>query len=647
MLHSPAPSPTGSEVNLLEMVASQDEIKTNIIINSVTKEDGKTQYYISGVQKEKVHVPSRILDLPTLQTTSLQPRNVPPCACAIRQMFNKEVSSSVSADDILGTEDEGLCMGKKYRPNELGAYSCKMYPGSKSCRRNPFKKLMKIQEQEEGEKEKEKVGPTEMKEPIQVLEKKPPEKKGRFILDPDYPAYDDPWNIKRTAPSAKEAVTDYEKSLKLTPPSYPAVFSPVKTYKRQKDVSSLSKVLKKSNKDTPVKEIDQETSKVSSKSPKILAKRVQRKRNGEKEHVENKKKKNVQVLSKKTAADVKDVKLSTKIFKFRTMDKTKKQQPISIPADIKQTPKQQFDKVDKIRKRISVKKDKRKIIMDETDQINGRKRETERLKTMMKTYKGVLDDVQPAVLPWEQPSPVRPQEKLDDTLVDEEEESQRISKEPCGWRTKSEQELPAKKTLVYLCEPDYPLETVVVRPGRRSCRCRENRSKKKMLMYNVSGVKDKKDGRRTRKTKLEDENRIIDGVTYFTPPVSPRRSDEYVPEYDLLESPYDTCVGEVTYESPKLLEKHSKSLRIEKMRKKSEPCGCVNRTDKTGITKDKQKKEIEETREKLKESKSPEERLEIALKDSALMEYFTRPNYDTSCRTSYKKNKRNTKLVKK
>ncbi|XP_019697811.2 uncharacterized protein LOC105185343 [Harpegnathos saltator] len=644
VLHSPAPSPTGSEINLLEMVASQDEIKTNIIINGVTNENGKIQYYISGVQKEQVHVSSRIPDPPAPQTISFQPRNVPPCTCAIQQMFNKDISFSVSKDDILWTKDEGLCMGKKYRPDKQGAYSCKMYPGDKSCRRNPFKKLIKIKG-EEGKEEKKETGLIEIKEPTQVLEKETSEKKEKFIPDLNYPAYDDPWNIARTAPSAKEIVTDYEKSLKLTPPSLPAVSSLLKTQERQKDTSSSSKVRKKSDKDTKVKEIYQEMlTKVSSKSSKMSAKKVKGKRNKRMKYVHNMdKKKHMQVPFK--LSNVESVKVTNHISRFKIMNKTKKQK--STTADICQTAK---SKTYKVFKNTFVKRDGKKMIIDKVDQIDGRKREMERLKTMMETYARTLGDVQPAVLPWEQSFSAKSKEKFRDTLVDEKE-SHRISKEPCGWRTKSEQELLAKKTMVYLCEPEYPLETVAVRLGGRPCRCRENRSKKKMLMYNVSGLVEKKDERKARKagvrTKLENENKIIDGVIYFTPPVSPRRSEEYIPEYDLLESPYDICVGEDTGESPKLLKKYpdSKSL-LERIWKKSESCDCGNRTDKTGIMKEvSQSRETKEARRKLMESKSPEDRLEMALKDTALVEYFTQPKYDASCRTSYK-NKRSVKPLR-
>ncbi|RLU21372.1 hypothetical protein DMN91_005745 [Ooceraea biroi] len=285
-------------------------------------------------------------------------------------------------------------------------------------------------------------------------------------------------------------------------------------------------------------------------------------------------------------------------------------------------------------------KDKKKIAVDETEQLDGRKREMARLKNMLKLPIGILGDVQPALLPEELQAIRQSEEKTDDlsdSAISIDEEESRIRKGPCGWRTKSEQELPAKKTLAYLCEPDYPLESMAIRPGGRPCDCRENRSKKKILKYNVGGLVEKKDGRGARRTKLREENRIIDGVAYFTPPASPRRSDEYIPEYDLLESPYDMCVGEVTDERLKLIEKYSgpKSL-IEKTRKRAKSCRC-----NSGVTKEARfadrKKDIEETRQKLMESKSPEERWTVALKDAALTDYFTQPRDRTRCWTSCRK----------
>ncbi|XP_018364710.1 PREDICTED: uncharacterized protein LOC108762272 [Trachymyrmex cornetzi] len=267
-----------------------------------------------------------------------------------------------------------------------------------------------------------------------------------------------------------------------------------------------------------------------------------------------------------------------------------------------------------------------------------------RLKNMFKPFAGILGDIQPAVLPEKllatsQRIPEKKTEKIDFSATGNKEEIRRTKKEPCGWRTKSEQELPAKKTVAYLCEPDYPLETMAVRPGGRPCQCRENRNKKKILTYNVSGLVEKKrDERRASRKKLKEKNRIIDGVLYVTPPISPRRSDEYVPEYDLLESPYDMCVSKAMDKRLKLIEKHSGSKNlVEKIRKKSNSCNCCNNV----VIKEDyfidQKKDLEETRKKFMESKSPEERWKTALKDAALTDYFTQRDNNIPCWTTCKK----------
>lgn len=153
-MHSPAPTPPESTVNLLEYIASEDVLTTNVLINGVTNEKGETQYFISGFKKDMVRRPGRIVERPPPRP----PRNVPPCACAIQHIFTKGLSSKISHDHIPWTKDDGLCFGNKFRPNESPAYSCKMYPGDKSCRRNPFiyeiKKMQRRAEREKEERER-------------------------------------------------------------------------------------------------------------------------------------------------------------------------------------------------------------------------------------------------------------------------------------------------------------------------------------------------------------------------------------------------------------------------------------------------------------------------------------------------------------
>lgn len=628
---------TESPINL---IASQNEIKTNIIINGVTKENGQIRYFISGVQKDNMQISSRILDPPASQLV----KNVPPCTCAIRQMINKDVSPSISEDDIPSTKDEGVCIGKKYRPDEPCAYSCKTYPDDKSCRHNPFvKELIKIEknkkEKEKREEEKEKANPIEeVKKEIQTSTKKIIEKKNKFIPDPDYPAYDNPWNKLRTAPS-KIIDTDYKKTLKLTSPAFPTISSSLNNPERQKDISFLQE-LKKDEKNILNKEDNKKISEISLK----LSKNNKEERNKNKEELEDmkKKKRKEWISSKKIITNKKGTNLPNKIFK----QGTKKKQQTKLFLSSFHNPVKRFDRVDKLTKYNNPIKKDREIVIDET-KFNNRKQEMAKIKNMFKSFP-LLDDIQRAILPEELLAISRrnPEEIIVDSSIDEEE-NHAINKAPCGWRTKSEQELPAKKTLIYLCEPDYPLETVAVSPGGRPCQCRENRNKKKILMYNMNGVVEKKrDERENRKMKLEEENRIIDGVLYVTPPISPRRSDEYIPEYDLLESPYDMC-NNVTDKTLKLIERYSgpKSL-VEKIQKKSKSCSCNNGVKEQNHLVD-QKKDIAETRQKLMESKLPEERWKTALKDAALMDYFTQPKNNAPCWTSCKKFARSARLEKK
>ncbi|XP_019885957.2 uncharacterized protein LOC105275967 isoform X1 [Ooceraea biroi] len=630
-MHSPGPSPTESPIDLLEMVASKDEITTNIIINGVTDHNGKTQYLVSGIQKDKIHIPSRVSEFPAPQPVI---RNIPPCACAIQQMSKEDrASPSLSKDDISWTKDGGLCPGKKYRPNEPGAYSCKKYPGDKSCRRNPFmKEILKMKKkktEEQGEEEQEgkaELIDTMKKEAKTVREKR----KDKFIPDLNYPAYDYPWNLSRTAPSAEISKTDYELTLKLTSPVLPATSTSPGAQKRQTNISPSNKKLEKFAESTKNKDI---SDKASGNISLNLSKRFEEQKK-ERDTMDKNIKQDRNRPLNKILGDEKDTQFSDKISKSTAKNKIKKPQ-LKLPSN--KIIKQQQPK-NIVKKRS--KRDKKKIAVDETEQLDGRKREMARLKNMLKLPIGILGDVQPALLPEELQAIRQSEEKTDDlsdSAISIDEEESRIRKGPCGWRTKSEQELPAKKTLAYLCEPDYPLESMAIRPGGRPCDCRENRSKKKILKYNVGGLVEKKDGRGARRTKLREENRIIDGVAYFTPPASPRRSDEYIPEYDLLESPYDMCVGEVTDERLKLIEKYSgpKSL-IEKTRKRAKSCRC-----NSGVTKEARfadrKKDIEETRQKLMESKSPEERWTVALKDAALTDYFTQPRDRTRCWTSCRK----------
>jgi len=606
---------------------------------------------IQSSEQNPIELPINQVPEDEITTNIIHPiKNVPPCSCSSIQQMTHNIRLSIPYlnKESIPCSKEELCPGMKYRPKQSGAYSCKMYSGDKFYRHNPFMKEIikmerkKIEKQKEEEEMKEKTKFIEaIKKEIQVPEKDIIEKKrDKFIPDPNYPAYDNPWNILRTAPPVKINKTDYETALKLTSPEWPTTSLPLKMQERQNDI--FSKNLKKIKNDTLVKKINTKT---SLKSQKKFKKRMS---NGKKE-IKNIKNQKIEPISlKKFTFNKKDTKLLNTISgSIATSEMKKKQQ---TKSSLRNNPIKQSNKISKLNKHSFVKKNGKKNI-DKAEKIKNRKREMARLKNMFKPFAGVLGNIQPAVLPEELlaiSQLEKKTEKIDFSATDDEEEIRRTKKEPCGWRTKSEQELPVKKTVAYLCEPDYPLETMAVRPGGRPCQCRENRNKKKILTYNISGlVENKRDERRTNRKKLKKENRIIDGVLYVTPPISPRRSDEYVPEYDLFKSPYDMCVSEAMDEKLKLIEKYSgpKNL-VEKIRKKPKSCNCCNNIIKEDHLIE-QKKDLEETRKKFMESKLPEERWKIALKDAALTDYFMQRDNNIPCWTTCKKIARSYRLVKK
>lgn len=299
----------------------------------------------------------------------------------------------------------------------------------------------------------------------------------------------------------------------------------------------------------------------------------------------------------------------------------------------------------------SIRRDKKKDIYidQDIDPETAYKNKIYELKNMLKSSELYPYDVKPVDIPEEPPAKCQLEYDYDiEPEIDTQDEADADilklpSKGPCGWRTKSEQKLPTKKTLVYLSEPDYPPETLPVRPGGKPCICRENRAKKKILLYNIGGnIGGKKDDEEKKllkkKKEVEDKKmQVIDGVIYYTPPPSPRRSDEYVPEYDLYDSPYDMCFSQRKDQNLKFFEKYS-TPKISEVSKNKESCDCSRYIDTYGIQateEDEEKiqlmKELDKTRETLINEKSPKERWNLALKDISLSEYFTRCKDNLPC----------------
>ncbi|XP_015439309.1 PREDICTED: uncharacterized protein LOC107194233 [Dufourea novaeangliae] len=275
------------------------------------------------------------------------------------------------------------------------------------------------------------------------------------------------------------------------------------------------------------------------------------------------------------------------------------------------------------------------------------------LKNMLTSPDIYPYDVKPVNLP-EEPKTRCAREYEDISIVDdsikldEVSRTQLLNKGPCGWRTKSEQQLPTKKTLVYLSEPDYPPETIAVRPGGRPCICRQNKDKKKVLTYNIGGlIRGKRDDpdvidkKLLKKKKDQDDKKlqVIEGIIYHTPPPSPRRSDEYVPEYDLYTSPYDMCLSQRTDKNLKYFEQYSGPKgSMPKGTKQREPCECDEFVDTYGIQVDSQDTEtekataeFEKNRQQLIEAIPPKERWDLALKDIGLIDYYTRCKDSMPC----------------
>lgn len=121
---------------------------------------------------------------------------------------------------------------------------------------------------------------------------------------------------------------------------------------------------------------------------------------------------------------------------------------------------------------------------------------------------------------------------------------------PFGYRSMSEEALPIARTLAYLTDlhpPNLKAETIPVRCGGRPCLCRQNRNDRKTLNYAISGLAsgiindvgiDQSSKIIKSELKQESPPAVIEGVFWQTPEPSIRRSDEYINEYELYDSPY-------------------------------------------------------------------------------------------------------------
>ncbi|XP_024941712.1 uncharacterized protein LOC107268641 isoform X2 [Cephus cinctus] len=494
---------------------------------------------------------------------------------------------------------------------------------------------------------------------------------------------DNQWNLFRTAPTVEETFDEYEKTLKLTPAN-PSSFS--KTYARKETkergeifaskqnyldtkVNVKNKLKQHNNKEKGKKykfhDVEHQDKVKQRKNNKIFkmmentklkyknninTSKIRETTNIGKNNINESYQKSHQEKSVKSNLNGKKTFDVTKMKNKRSKEDTKKLPKYTNGTNghgvknkllgnktlhdklLNTTRKQSSSNTNKIQKLdINEKLEKIKEIKDESNKI---------LQSLEKF------NIQPAIIS-EVPKMCKinsnSYDKLFQSLHTDNcslndkkiSESKLIKEGPFGWKTKSEQELPAEKTLVYLAEPSYPMQTIPLRPGGKPCRCRENRMKKKILLYNIGGLINQEGNK-----KKQQITQLIEGVTYVTPPLSPRISDEYVPEYELYKSPYEMCAREKIDNTFKYVEQFSgpKSL-LPKKAKNIKSCNFGN--EKLVIIK--QDSTTEEsvpinqyiTTENSKEKKSTESKeskeWSNTLKDEGLIDYFVQSGDNLPC----------------
>lgn len=792
-MHSPAPSPPESTVNLLEVVASKETVQKKLVINGVTNDNGETTFYISGVTQDTEYTPRKTI----LKERLPKPlRNVPPCACTIEQIFNEgKMAPSESGDDIHQTKKRGTCFGRKYRPGEAPAFTCKEYPDDKSCRRNPFdynrklkresarlgtdleisneesdqgpskgkrmfsmpafspcgdedgmavcggpwgkkniptpevlaareaeaKKILKAppcgdkpgravcggpwgttnpslktrkkkdeeEEDEEGEEEEEEEERGKKKEmslkeaaklakEVETEERKMRRKllkrdnlcSERFddkIKDnhpsakegpPVYCDFDNVWDKTRTAPTVNPWENEYEKSLRLSR-AEPKLCSD--ECKESERLMRRGKNVDSDNKDRDLDKSEQKTRSIDKKNIKSRKDNVEviyggklldEKTGGlEKERTLFTGEKKAKRTAKETSKGGKILKLKDVDMKNAEMDSQRANKGTNKVKSHRKSDSKKPQKDNTFRKSKNYCEDKKgKESSLKTARVRKKSRKSENRASRSKEIKSPqvmkrslssakqpllsskMDEklktgykVSPAVIPENPRLPCQRytanfDEQSDNCGCSDAEETDveaDTRKEgPFGWRTKSQQNLPREKTLVYLAEPGDKVEMVKLREGGRPCKCRKNRNKKKILLYNIGGtINVAKGGRET--TRFQ----VIEGLTYVTPPQSPRNSEEYIPEYDIFESPYKKCVRKRSDKDLKYINELStfKSLSPGgKTNAESCPCGREEVGDSPA-------------KELTRHEDAASCRWSSALKDEGLVEHFVRCKDDVPC----------------
>ncbi|XP_043266533.1 uncharacterized protein [Venturia canescens] len=590
VMNSPAPSPTESTENLTQIIPSYEKIVKNKIISGVINEKGEMNYYVSGVSKETEHVPRKIVDQ---SIAGKAVKNVPPCGCAIEKMINEGILEITSDDNIPWTKQDQICIGRKYRPEASGATSCRDYPNDRTCRRNPFKKI--VDEQIRAKlREREKS----------TRDAWPPEEKRMYSMADFQPCGDEDGMAVCGGPWGAINIPDEEELARREAEAKRILESPPCGDKPGRAIcgapfGARHPIPKKPKKDED--EDDEEEDEEDAEEKKKKRVRAPRQRAAETKAEEKQlnrdpgcsavvDKSGSAFESKDTPSGPGNRKESSRLAKTAgRLGKRKKSPAEKDEVRANAMSKSKSTTLDLRSEELQPGSPKGSSELLQTDRTHddekSRLHEMKRLKKEWNRSKIMANKLiaSPAVLPEEQPRKCQREGEPSSCCGGRQifsnpkpEDSPSPGEGPFGWRTESERALPAEKTLTYLVEPGAPMDRVPVRPGGKPCECRENRNAKKVLLYNVSGVT------RNGKSKRDEIiSRVIDGLIYITPEPSARNSEEYIPEYELYESPYEHCTRDRKNEEFKYIEKYlGPPSLMKKQERGPKPCECSTGREK-------------------------------------------------------------------
>lgn len=465
------------------------------------------------------------------------------------------------------------------------------------------------------------------------------------------------WDVKRTAPSVQKVKSIYEKGLSLTQ-RQPQTSQTLKKYNNHVKAEPKQKRDKRGERNEQSEKSTEEifakkgfeNKKLISIKNKEGSKRPINSRIPQQSLVENRRSKgdaktNVnQSIDQEVNQNVKSKRLVKSAKKPSTARRNVK---IDACKDNRERGIQKLTSFVNISKKLSTlkrpktPKESSQNYMKKTEKlakqttnsvIQSKYEKLQQLKGDMQQFKNLPEmEVQSVVIPKEKSKSCKRDTKYEDGCFSIENlpanEDNILNKEgPFGWRTESEQKLETQKTLIYLTEATYPIETIPVRPGGKACNCRENRNKQKILKYSIGGSLNKVE---EKTKKVQNVTQIIEGLTYITPPPSPRRSDEYIPEYELYESPYDMCHRKNTDDALKLTEKFlgPPSLMSKNFGNKIS-CSCGYEDLSNEIYSSDKKKRI---LEKELSSENAHNEWTSALTDAGLMDFFVGNKDDIPC----------------